>query len=279
MKFAILALFVAGAYGCGQSTFPPVLSRVVGGNDARKHSWPWQVSLQYSAPSGNWYHTCGGTLISDQWVLTAAHCIGEKKYRVYLGKHSMRNKQEPDSIAISPSKLFTHPEYDSWKIRNDIALIKLSTPVTFTDVLPHGQPCYVTGWGHLETIGPMADILQQALLPVVKHEICSTPDWMGGMVTTNNICAGGDGKRGGCKGDSGGPLNCQGKDGSWEVHGVVSFCSSFGCNYHRKPTVFTRVSAYMDWLNRVRIHTIKHINYTVKNVRLVHNETVIDLHS
>uniref|UniRef100_A0A8C6T634 Peptidase S1 domain-containing protein n=1 Tax=Neogobius melanostomus TaxID=47308 RepID=A0A8C6T634_9GOBI len=197
------------SYGCGLPTFPP-------------HSWPWQVSLQYNAPSGNWYHTCGGTLISSQWVLTAAHCIGDKTYRIYMGKHSMRNKNEPDSIAIKPAKITVHPDYDSGKIC--------------------GFPCFVTGWGHIKTIGPMADILQQALLPVVDHATCSTPDWMGGLVTTNLICAGGDGKRGGCSGDSGGPLNCQNSAGSWEVHSVVSFGSSFGCDYHRKPTVFTRVT-------------------------------------
>uniref|UniRef100_A0A3Q1GLM2 Peptidase S1 domain-containing protein n=1 Tax=Acanthochromis polyacanthus TaxID=80966 RepID=A0A3Q1GLM2_9TELE len=61
--------------GCGLPTFPPILSRVVGGDQARWHSWPWQASLQYQSGS-YFYHSCGGTLISDQWVLTAAHCIG-----------------------------------------------------------------------------------------------------------------------------------------------------------------------------------------------------------
>lgn len=54
------------------------------------------------------------------------------------------------------------------------------------------------------------------------------------------------------QGDSGGPLTCQNSDGSWEVHGIVSFGSGLSCNYAKKPTVFTQVSSYMDWINSVR---------------------------
>ncbi|KAF5913917.1 hypothetical protein HPG69_011948 [Diceros bicornis minor] len=67
------------------------------------------------------------------------------------------------------------------------------------------------------------------------------------------ICAGGDGIISSCNGDSGGPLNCQEADGQWQVHGIVSFGSSLGCNYYHKPSVFTRVSNYIDWINQVRI--------------------------
>ncbi|XP_066499784.1 elastase 2 [Hoplias malabaricus] len=262
MKLVILALFIAGAYGCGLPTFPPIVNRVVGGDDVRPNSWPWQVSLQYLS-SGNYYHTCGGTLISNQWVLTAAHCIGSRTYRVYLGKHNMKTANEKGSIAIAPAKIIVHEQWDSYRIRNDIALIKLSTPVEFTDsimpaclpaaglVLPHNFPCYVTGWGRIWTGGPIADILQQALLPVVGHPTCTLPDWWGDLVTEKMVCAGGDGMLASCNGDSGGPLNCQRSDGSWDVHGVVSFGSSLGCNYPRKPSVFTRVSSYIDWINRV----------------------------
>ncbi|KAF7209553.1 chymotrypsin-like elastase family member 2A [Nothobranchius furzeri] len=262
MNFVILALFVAGAYGCGRPTYPPVLTRVVGGDDVRQHSWPWQASLQYQSGS-SFYHTCGATLISSQWVVTAAHCIGSRTYRVYLGKHNLKNNNEAGSIAISPARIFVHPNWDSYRILNDIALIKLSSPVKLSDtikpaclpnsgeVLPHGAPCYVTGWGRISTGGPLADILQQALLPVVGHSTCSRSDWWGSLVTTNMICAGGDGLLSSCNGDSGGPLNCQNSDGSWDVHGVVSFGSSMGCNYPKKPSVFTRVSAYMSWINNV----------------------------
>uniref|UniRef100_A0A8D2N2H8 Peptidase S1 domain-containing protein n=1 Tax=Zonotrichia albicollis TaxID=44394 RepID=A0A8D2N2H8_ZONAL len=62
------------AFGCGVPSYPPLVTRVVGGEDARPYSWPWQVSLQYYS-NGKWSHTCGGTLIATNWVMTAAHCI------------------------------------------------------------------------------------------------------------------------------------------------------------------------------------------------------------
>ncbi|XP_062316169.1 chymotrypsin-like elastase family member 2A isoform X1 [Osmerus eperlanus] len=264
MKFVILALFVAGAYGCGLPTFPPVLTRVVGGDDVRQHSWPWQVSLQYRGSSGSYHHTCGASLISSQWVMTAAHCISSRNtYKVFLGKHNLKNANEAGSMGIAPAKIIVHEKWDSYRIRNDIALIKLPSPISFSNtvmaaclpdsgaILAHNAPCYVTGWGRLWTGGPIADILQQALLPVVSHPNCSKPDWWGSLVTNDMVCAGGDGNLASCNGDSGGPLNCQNSDGSWDVHGVVSFGSSMGCNYPKKASVFTRVSAYIPWINNV----------------------------
>ncbi|KAL4646046.1 elastase 3 precursor-like [Arapaima gigas] len=260
MKFVVLTLLVAGAYGCGVPAFPPLLSKVVGGEDARPHSWPWQISLQYSK-NGNWYHTCGGTLISNEWVLTAAHCINSRNtYRVVLGKQNLK-EVESGSEAIAASKLVVHEKWNPLFIRNDIALVKLETPVTFSDtilpaclpeagfVLPNEAPCYVTGWGRTSTGGPIADILQQALLPVVSYAICSQPDWWGSQVKETMVCAGGDGVVSGCNGDSGGPLNCRNDKDIWTVNGIVSFGSGLSCNYPKKPTVFTQVSSYIDWIS------------------------------
>ncbi|KAF7655242.1 hypothetical protein LDENG_00058770 [Lucifuga dentata] len=258
----LLAFVVASTCGCGVPTFPPVLSCVVAGEDVRPHSWPWQISLQ-SDSSGRWRHVCGGTLISSEWVLTAAHCINVRyKYRVELGKHSLKEKED-GSIALRAAKIISHKDYSTFLSRDDIALIKHASPVAFSEtimpaclpergsILPHGAPCYVTGWGRLSTSGPTADILQQALLPVVGHDTCSKEDWWSFLATDKMVCAGGDGVTAGCSGDSGGPLNCQNPDGSWDVHGAVSFGSGQGCNIFQKPTVFTRVSSYISWINNV----------------------------
>ncbi|XP_055748569.1 elastase 2 like [Salvelinus fontinalis] len=259
MKFVVLACLVAAVYGCGMPTFPPVVTRVVGGEDVRPNSWPWQISLQYDR-DGEWRHTCGGTLISSEWVLTAAHCISSRTYRVNLGKHNLAETEE-GSLAVGVAKIIVHEKWNPLFIRNDIALIKLETPVTFTDsimaaclpeagfILPHNESCYVTGWGRTVTGGALPDILQQALLPVVDHATCSQNDWWGFQVKDTMVCAGGDGIVSGCNGDSGGPLNCQNADGAWEVHGIVSFGSGLSCNFRKKPTVFTQVSSYMDWIN------------------------------
>nr|XP_055023652.1 chymotrypsin-like elastase family member 2A [Misgurnus anguillicaudatus] len=263
MRFVVLlAILTVGAYGCGLPTYPSVVKRVVGGEDVRPHSWPWQISLQYSS-GGNWHHICGGTLISNEWVLTAAYCISSSRtYRVYLGKHNLKKEEEEGSFAIAPAKIIDYENRNSIFLRNDIALIKLENPITPSDtimpacmpadgvILAHNEPCYVTGWGSLYINGPIADNLQQALLPVVDYETCSKSDWWGSQVTRNMICAGGDGIVSGCNEDYGGPLNCKGDDGAWEVHGIVSFGSGIYCNYAKKPTVFIRVSAYIDWISK-----------------------------
>ncbi|XP_015503457.1 chymotrypsin-C [Parus major] len=257
-----LVLLLGYAYGCGQPAVPPQLgARVVGGEDAVAHSWPWQISLQYSS-YGSWRHTCGGTLIAPQWVLTAAHCISNSMtYRVVLGKQDLSVDDEPGSLAVGVEKIIVHEKWNSFLIINDIALIKLAEEVQESDtirasclpdagkILPNNYPCYVTGWGRIRTNGPLADVLQQALLPVVDYETCSKWDWWGSLVLETMVCAGGDGVVSGCNGDSGGPLNCQRDDGIWEVDGIVSFGSGLGCNVAKKPTVFTRVSAYIDWIN------------------------------
>ncbi|KAL9825259.1 chymotrypsin-C-like isoform 2-T2 [Geothlypis trichas] len=193
--------------------------------------------------------------------MTAAHCISSSMtYRVVLGKQDLSVDDEPGSVAVGVEKIIVHEDWDSLYIVNDIALIKLAEEVQETDnirasclpaagkILSNNYPCYVTGWGRIRTNGPLADALQQALLPVVDYETCSKWDWWGDLVRNTMVCAGGDVKSA-CNGDSGGPLNCQRNDGIWEVEGITSFVSSDGCNTIKKPTVFTRVSAYIDWIN------------------------------
>ncbi|XP_047383808.1 chymotrypsin-like elastase family member 2A [Sciurus carolinensis] len=263
IRTLLLSALVAGALSCGLPTNLPQLSRVVGGEEATPNSWPWQVSLQYSS-SGQWRHTCGGSLVANNWVLTAAHCISSSRtYRVLLGRHSL-STEEPGSLAVKVSKAVIHEDWNSNKLSNgnDIALLKLASSVSLTDqiqlaclppagtILANNYPCYVTGWGRLQTNGALPDVLQQGLLRVVDYATCSSSSWWGSSVKTNMVCAGGDGVISSCNGDSGGPLNCQAADGRWQVHGVVSFGSSLGCNYYRKPSVFTRVSNYIDWIQK-----------------------------
>ncbi|XP_077460314.1 chymotrypsin-like elastase family member 2A [Stigmatopora argus] len=261
-ELLLLTFMVVYVCGCGHPAYPPVLDRVVAGVDVKPHSWPWQVSLQ-SDKTGHWNHVCGGTLISSEWVLTAAHCFnGRSNYTVKIGMHSLKASEE-SLVSCKAAQIITHEDYNMMLSRNDIALVKLSTPVVFSDtmmssclpqrnsILPNGMACYITGWGRLSTDGIPADILQQALLPVIDHNTCSQPNWWGVLVTNKMLCAGGDGVAAGCNGDSGGPLNCQNPDASWTVYGVVSFGSGQGCNVFMKPTVFTQVSSYLDWIEKV----------------------------
>ncbi|XP_057641059.1 chymotrypsin-like elastase family member 3B [Chionomys nivalis] len=254
-------LLVALASGCGQRSFNPS-GRVVNGEDAVPYSWPWQISLQYEK-GGSYHHTCGGTLINANWVMTAGHCISSSlTYQVVLGEYDRSKEEGPEQvIPINSKDLFVHPKWNPNCVAcgNDIALIKLSRSAKLGDkvqpaclppageILPNGAPCYISGWGRLYTNGPLPDKLQEALLPVVDYAHCSKWDWWGFSVKKTMVCAGGD-TQSGCNGDSGGPLNCPTENGTWQVHGVTSFVSGLGCNTLKKPTVFTRVSAFNDWI-------------------------------
>ncbi|KAM4700141.1 chymotrypsin-like elastase family member 1 [Discoglossus pictus] len=236
-------------------------ARVVGGTDAVTNSWPWQISLQYLS-GGSWYHTCGGTLIRSNWVLTAAHCVDRSStYRVVVGDHNIYQNDGREQY-ISVQKVLIHA---NWNTNNiglgyDIAVLQLASNAELNnyvklaqlpneeDILSHNHPCTVTGWGQTSTTGSIPAILQQAPLPVVDYATCSTRSYWGKTIKTTMVCAGGDGLTAGCFGDSGGPLNCD-VNGVYQVHGVTSFVSSSGCNAYLKPTVFTRVSAYISWIN------------------------------
>uniref|UniRef100_K7FB59 pancreatic elastase II n=1 Tax=Pelodiscus sinensis TaxID=13735 RepID=K7FB59_PELSI len=169
--FVTLTL-TAGALGCGNPAYPPLLTRVVGGEDARPFSWPWQVSLTYNYNDG-WYHTCGGTLIAPNWVMTAAHCISSSRtYMVFLGKFNLVAYEE-GAIGISPQKIIVHEGWNPSDVAggNDIALIKLYQSVSTTNqiqpaclppansILASNTVCYVTGWGRLRSKCPSRSLV------------------------------------------------------------------------------------------------------------------------
>ncbi|KAJ4941857.1 hypothetical protein JOQ06_011731 [Pogonophryne albipinna] len=240
IPIVLASVLIASALGCGTPAIEPLTSRVVNGVDAKPHSWPWQ------------------SLCSTRGT------VEKLKYRVHVGKHNLV-ELEAGSKAILTDKIIVHRQWNPVlvAIGNDIALIKLSESVTLSDhvqlacipaaetLLSNLSSCYITGWGRLSTGGSIADKLQQALMPVADHETCTQSDWWGVAIRRSMVCAGGDGVVGGCNGDSGGPLNCQNSEGTWEVHGIASFVSGLGCNFVKKPTVFTRVSAFNDWIDEV----------------------------
>ncbi|XP_075134931.1 chymotrypsin-like elastase family member 3B [Leptodactylus fuscus] len=256
-------LAAAASHGCGVPTYMPI-SRVVNGVDAVPHSWPWMASLQFHY-YGESIHNCGGSLITSQWVLSAAHCFDYKRdYHVVLGEHDRSVEEGTEQyFPISDKDIFVHPKWNSDcpQCGYDIALIKLSREAELNDVVqpgclpPQGRlfssglECFGPGWGLLYGNGPQALVLQQALLPIVDPAQCTQPDWWGDMVDESLLCAGGY-DQGSCSSDSGGPLNCQDMDGRWYIEGIVSFGSA-RCNTLRKPTVFTRVSLFTDWIDEI----------------------------
>ncbi|XP_069044038.1 ovochymase-like isoform X2 [Lepisosteus oculatus] len=244
---------------CGQARLNP---RIVGGDSAPAGYWPWQASLQYYG-----FHICGGSLINQQWVLTAAHCtygINSMMVQVYLGKESQEGSN-PNQVSRGVERIILHPNFDYMTLNNDIALLKLSSPVRFTDYIQPiclaansssfhtGTSCWVTGWGNIaEGVSlPNNKTLQEVQLPIIGKSQCgciSNLTFGVNFITDNMICAGVlDNRKSPCNGDSGGPLVC--KQGSaWVQAGIVSF--GYGCAQPSIPEVYTRVSQYQDWINR-----------------------------
>ncbi|XP_055478152.1 transmembrane protease serine 4 isoform X2 [Psammomys obesus] len=239
--------------GCGKSLKSP---RVVGGVEASVDSWPWQVSIQY-----NKQHVCGGSILDPHWILTAAHC-----FRKYLDVSSWKVRAGSDKLNNFPSlpvaKIFVteHNALDPKK--KDIALVKLQAPLTFTDtvkpiclpfsdeVLVPDTPLWVIGWGFTEQDGgKMSDTLLQASVQVIDSTRCNAEDAYQGEVTAEMLCAGTP--HGGvdtCQGDSGGPLMYH--SDQWQVVGIVSW--GHGCGSPSTPGVYTKVTAYLDWIYNVR---------------------------
>ncbi|XP_054473549.1 elastase-1-like [Anoplopoma fimbria] len=236
--------------------------RVVGGEVASANSWPWQISLQYKSGS-SYYHTCGGTLIRRGWVMTAAHCVDSARtWRVILGEHDLYSNNGREQV-MTVSQVYIHPGWNSGRVSAgfDIALLRLTSEATLNSyvqlgslppngqILPNNNLCYVTGWGRTSTGGSLSAQLKQAYLPLVDYKTCTSADWWGSTVKPTMVCGGG-GAEAGCNGDSGGPLNCL-VNGKYSVTGIASFVSGYGCNTPKKPTVFTRVSAYIDWMDSI----------------------------
>ncbi|XP_075310722.1 prostasin-like, partial [Odontesthes bonariensis] len=238
---------------CGQ---PRLNSRIVGGQAAAEGSWPWQVSLHTSG------HFCGGSLINNQWVLSAAHCFSSNNpsgLTVFLGRQSQEGSN-PNEVSRTVSQIIRHPDYVIDTSDNDIALLRLSSPVNFTNFIApvclaasnstffSGIDTWVTGWG---TIGsevplPSPQNLMEVEVPIVGNRGCKC-NYGVNAITDNMVCAGlSEGGKDSCQGDSGGPLVSK-QGGRWIQAGIVSF--GRGCALPDFPGVYARVSRYETWIN------------------------------
>ncbi|XP_066579324.1 serine protease 27 [Amia ocellicauda] len=242
---------------------PHPRSSIVGGQDAKEGQWPWQVYLQLSLMQG-FSISCGGSLISDRWVLTAAHCVDSPlkwwESEVVLGAHSLDEPSEHE-VRRTLNKVIMHEEYTDAEKGFDIALIELNAKVTTNDYIkpvtlagPEDEyskawECWATGWGNImegEDL-PEPETLQEVQVPFVDNEDCMALYYGRYFILPNMMCTGEEGVDS-CQGDSGGPLVCRKTGQPWVLAGVTSFGD--GCGKEDSPGVYTRVSSYRDWIKK-----------------------------
>jgi len=223
-----------------------VKSGIVGGDEAVPHSHPHQVGLFIDD-----MYFCGGSLISQDYVLTAAHCCdGAFFIEVVMGAHMIR-ETESTQVRKTSYDFATHEDWDPNRITNDICWIKLPETVELNDNIQTvalssgsdpavGEMVEATGWGKdSDSAGGISPVLREVTVPVESNEDC---DSYYGIVKDSHICIDSKGGRGTCNGDSGGPLTFNG------VHvGLTSFGSSRGCE-SGAPDAFTRTSYFRDWI-------------------------------
>uniref|UniRef100_K7GF87 Peptidase S1 domain-containing protein n=1 Tax=Pelodiscus sinensis TaxID=13735 RepID=K7GF87_PELSI len=250
---------------CGERVLVDMISgpRIVGGHDAQLGAWPWQVSLQVYQNGVGFKHLCGGSLINEYSVLTAAHCVRRQidpyYWRVMIGLHDT-SRPERHTVKRRVRDIFVHSQFQMETFENDIALFKLYKSVRYNDYIqPICLPathfnlninnqsyvsyilCSITGQG--------SPILQEAQVDIIPSNICNGFEWYAGMVNNNMFCAGFEsGGVDSCQGDSGGPLACYNQDTSkYYLIGITSF--GFGCGRPKLPGIYVRVSRYRRWIN------------------------------
>ncbi|NXV40025.1 OVCH2 protein, partial [Rissa tridactyla] len=273
------SLFYSSDPKCGQQvqetklwSYLNLFARIVGGNQVKQGSHPWQVSLKRRQK-----HFCGGTIVSAQWVVTAAHCLLDRDLLQYLsvtaGEHDLRIRENGEQT-LPVKYVIKHPNFDLRRPMDyDIALVKLDGAFNFSSsVLPACLPdpgekfeagyiCTACGWGRLNENGVLPQVLHEVNLPILNSKECSRAlSTLKKPIRGDTImCAGfPDGGKDACQGDSGGPLLCRSRHGAWTLAGVISW--GMGCargwrsnekkKHHNRgsPGIFTDLSAVLSWV-------------------------------
>jgi len=234
---------------CGIPNANP--EKIVGGVEATPHEFPWQVGLFFNG------YFCGGSIISEKYILTAAHCAdGVYSHEVVIGAHEIRDSSNTIINAYGPT---VHPEWDSFSLSNDLAILELETEIDWAEfgdnASPNclassgdfsGQTALVSGWGlDSDSASSISPVLRKVEAPVMSQSECESY-W--GNLNEGIVCINTEGGHSSCNGDSGGPLSIPGS--VYEQIGIVSFGSAAGCEIGA-PAGFSEVAKYIDWISSV----------------------------
>nr|XP_033340000.1 serine protease filzig [Megalopta genalis] len=242
--------------------------KIVGGKSSYFGKWPWQVLIREATWLGLFTkNKCGGVLITEKYVVTAAHC--QPGFLATLvavfGEYDLSGELEDKrSVTRNVRRVIVNRGYDPATFENDLALLELESPVVFDDhIVPicmpeegidfTGRMATVTGWGRLKYNGGVPSTLQEVQVPIIKNSVCQEMFQTAGhskLILDSFLCAGyATGQKDSCEGDSGGPLVMQRSDGRWFLVGTVSH--GIKCAAPYLPGVYMRTTFFKPWLQGV----------------------------
>ncbi|XP_022919495.1 trypsin-3-like [Onthophagus taurus] len=244
LQFILISLFALSGVlgGPHHLKFPKFDGRIVGGQPVDIKNYPYQIQLL-----GNDDHICGGSIISEFYILTAAHCTEYFK-APELKIRTGSSYQSSGGTIIQVETIHEHPNYIHETTDYDISILKLTEALIFSDVtapislaqeneeIPVGKMAVVTGWGRLESEGSLSEQLQMVQVPIIAFEKCAEKySAVNKTLSERMMCAGYEsGEKDACQGDSGGPLVVEGVQ-----FGIVSWGE--GCADPRYPGVYSNI--------------------------------------
>lgn len=270
--FILFSTLVCLALSCGTPAIPPVFSgKIINGEDAKSNSYPWIVSLRLNLSGTYSNHFCGGSIIDENTILTAAHCVVITKnislFTVFVGLHDS-TIIPADTNIFSVSEVYIHPEYNDTTLRNDVAVLKLTKSLTFSDkvstiCLPsanshkslYNKEVVAAGWGATQSVSTPT-FLQQAKLRVINETYFEDIQSIIPIFYTSEQYAviedGINPDKNVCSGDSGGPLVFYDeRSRRWTLYGITSFVFTYPngtCN-SQEPSFFASVPFYLNYIN------------------------------
>ena len=225
---------------------------IVGGYPVNPACPDCKYEFMVSIQTNGGYHFCGGSLVREDWVITAAHCVqgdSPNQLRVKVGLHNVNGTQ--GSVTRYVDQIIIHPQYSGWSLDNDYAILHLTQPVTnfepiqlITDNSHDNEPVMSTtmGWGATQEGGWGSNILLEVDVPI--DDSCG--NYSNSDITNNMVCAGDfNGGEDACQGDSGGPLIMTNTDGEYELIGIVSW--GYGCAQAGYPGVYSKIHSRLNW--------------------------------